>query len=59
MEEEKRTGSIAASGHVNVDQGLSGQDDADMLGKYSSEKGRKEVRNRADSMQQSLDISKN
>jgi hypothetical protein len=33
MEPEKRTGSIAASGHVHVDQDLSGQDDADMLGK--------------------------
>lgn len=32
MEEEKRNGSVAASGHVNVDQELSGQDDADMLG---------------------------
>jgi hypothetical protein len=32
MEEEKRQGSLATSGHVIVDQGLSSQDDADMLG---------------------------
>jgi hypothetical protein len=41
MEEEMRTASVAASGHVNIDSELSGQDDADMLGKNSQ---RKEVR---------------
>jgi hypothetical protein len=42
MEPERRTGSIAASGHVHVDKDLSGQDDADMLGKSFSENERKD-----------------
>jgi hypothetical protein len=43
MEGEERKSSLAASGHVNVNQGLSSQDDADMLGQSFHVRNRKQL----------------